>query len=421
MEKFKPLLKQAIAQSASQIVLKESLEPEFTLANNQNLSVPEFGKIEKSWLQKICLTLVPKWGQRLPSETFTKGEFNLVNVGKINLIAGWGPQQSLYLFLPGAGDKVSEAVWTQLHTKPQVVAPASNFSDSLDGATIVAERTIEQLPTIQKEPVLPLHSSSFAESDGATMVAARTIEQLPTKLKEPIPSSTLDPDMLRSILDETPNPEPHPDLASTISQIAPDPVTMPPPSPSPVELHPIPGPVNPLPVQAAATPQEPSIIQVHATVSSAVASVITAPVSPPPAEPVRVESPSRDMERFQMVSKSGSLLALVLSQDAGQNDKLSSSLVSCGYQAQIILQSFDFLRLLDRSSANLLIIDEKADGFPVCFKRLYDMATEQRSQVQVILLSEKYKTGDTQAAFYQSVDFILNRTDFEGLKSYLKS
>lgn len=299
MEKLRLVLKKALAEGASQAMLRVGEEGTMILQAGRKVPLTEFGVVEQAWIEGLYKALFPREGLALRSEQLVRSQFNIVNVGKVNVIADPRAPKTLHLFFPPKGELLSQEFW-----------------NSLVGSTKPGET----------------HATPGRQASEGTKIGAAT-------------GLTSGPG------------------ASTISN---------------------------------AVKAETTTIKSPGDLTTSFQALVPIP------DPV-IENRSN--------------LALILSNDSYIMAKAKAVLEGMKFFSFSLDDRLLFNSIMDRLNPQMIYIDETVPNFQGILKKLYDLSTEKRVQMTIILLSKTYKSSDTKVAFAFSVDAIANREDLEDLKN----
>ncbi len=159
MEKLKVVLKRALGDGATQVNLRTG-EKATMLLKYQSIALPEFGKIEQSWIEGLYKTLFPRDGLAILSQQVLRSHFSIVNVGKVHVVADPRPPKSLYLFFPPNGEFLSQDYVVSLTSTSTIQAPPPPPPPP--------QASQAQTKTVQAPPSAP------SESDAATTQVYKT-------------------------------------------------------------------------------------------------------------------------------------------------------------------------------------------------------------------------------------------------------
>ena len=203
MEKLKLILKKALAESAVQVTLRVGQEGEMVFGHSKTARLADFGMADLAWLEGLYKALFPREGLALRAGDLVRGQFSIVNVGKVYLIADPHPPKALYLFFPPSGDLLSQEFMNGLKATyappvveaPPLPPPAPLAEQGMDifaeGPTVVATMSSE-MKAVSPSPAPPQATAAQTIPPQSTLSRAvkpeYTTRAMPgTKVNESIP------------------------------------------------------------------------------------------------------------------------------------------------------------------------------------------------------------------------------------------
>jgi len=117
-------------------------------------------------------------------------------------------------------------------------------------------------------------------------------------------------------------------------------------------------------------------------------------------------------------------LALVMTSSGDDSENIKKALEKLGYKHVSAPTTRDATGKMRYNLFDLIILDDGFDGqeleqSPV-LNFLNHLSMSQRRRIFVVLISDKFKTGDDMMAFAMSANVVINRKDLERLATVLK-